>query len=90
MAVEPSLVPSCEPLNFLSNRLYFLDLCEDDRCDNIIPWGIHNTSQYLVLEYLYSYFVYVACGCTPPELDAIVQMGFRTYLYNSNLICTES
>jgi hypothetical protein len=36
----------------------------------IIPWGIHNTSQYLVLEYLY--FVYVACGCTPLELDAIL------------------
>jgi hypothetical protein len=36
----------------------------------IIPWGIHNNSQYLVLEYLY--FVYVACGCTPPELDAEV------------------
>jgi hypothetical protein len=35
----------------------------------IIPWGIHNTSQYLGMEYLY--FVYVACGCTPPELDAI-------------------
>jgi hypothetical protein len=35
----------------------------------IIPWGIHNTSQYLVLEYLY--LVYVACGCTSPELDVI-------------------
>jgi hypothetical protein len=29
----------------------------------MIPWGIHNTLQYLVLEYLY--FLYVARGCTP-------------------------
>jgi hypothetical protein len=40
----------------------------------IIPWGIHNISQYLVLEYLY--FAYIACGCTPPELDAILTDGF--------------
>jgi hypothetical protein len=54
--------------------LVFLDLCEDDRCDNIVPWGIHNTSQCLGLQYLY--FVHVACGCTPPELDAMRPDGF--------------
>jgi hypothetical protein len=40
----------------------------------IIPWGIHITSQYLVLEYLY--FVYVACGYTPPELYTLRPDGF--------------
>jgi hypothetical protein len=40
----------------------------------IIPWGIHNTSQYLVLEYLY--FVYVVCGNTPPELETSALLKF--------------
>jgi hypothetical protein len=39
-----------------------------------ISWGMHNTSQYLVLEYLY--FVYDAYGCTPLELDAKRPDGF--------------
>jgi hypothetical protein len=45
----------------------------------IISRGIHNTSQYLVLEYLY--VVYVACGCTPPELDAIRLDGICYSMY---------
>jgi hypothetical protein len=56
----------------LSNRWYFYISVK--MIVAIIPWGIHNTAQCLVLEYLY--FVYVACGCTPSELDAISPEGF--------------
>jgi hypothetical protein len=37
----------------------------------------HNTSQYPLLEYLY--FVYVARGCTSPELDATRPDGFQNF-----------
>jgi hypothetical protein len=45
----------------------------------IIPWGIHNTSQYLVLEYLY--FVYVACGCGCHTSRWVLELVSITAIY---------